>query len=57
MFEPRVGLSMGNKIIEIPNEKKDFGGQWGSGKFGFADFEPRVDLGMGKKSIGFPKEN
>ena len=28
-FEPRVDLSMGRKIIEIPKENQGFWGSWG----------------------------
>ena len=54
-FEPRVDLSMGMKIIEIPKENE---GIRGSGRAAHRaqidEFEPRVDLNMGRKIIEIP---
>ena len=56
-FEPRVDLSMGRKIIGIPQENEEFVGQGARAQRDFAQFEPRVDLSMGRKIIGIPLEN
>ena len=54
-FEPRVDLSMGRSIIEIPSENERIRGSGGAEpQRDFAEFEPRVDLSMGRKIIEIP---
>ena len=56
-FEPRVDLSMGKKIIEIPWENKGFRESGGAdAQRAFAEFAPRVDLSMGRKINEIPLE-
>ena len=45
--EPRVALSMGKKILEIPPENEGFQRSWGGGaRRDAAESEPRVALSM-----------
>ena len=54
-FEPRVDLSMGRKIIEIPWENEGFQRSWGvEPKLVAAESAPRVALSMGTKIIEIP---
>ena len=56
--EPRVALSMGRKIIEIPYENEGFQRSWGGdARRGAAESEPRVTLSMGREIIEIPQEN
>ena len=56
--EPRVTLSMGRRILEIPEENEGFQRSWGGdSRRGAAESEPRVALSMGRKIIEILWEN